>query len=56
MTEQAECPTLDHNQGPAGYLAWHEWAERMSGTHTQRRCPSCRLWCIWEPRVPAVPA
>lgn len=41
----------DHTPGqPAGYLAWHEWAEEMSKTHKQKRCPGCRLLQIWVPK------
>lgn len=44
-----DCPvTASHNLGPSGYLAWHEWAEEMAKTHTQKRCPGCKLWVIWE--------
>ena len=47
------CPaTASHNLGPARYLAWHEWAERMAETHVQTRCPGCGLWCIWTPKEP----
>lgn len=40
----------DHTYGPTGYLAWHEWAEKMSKTHRQLRCSGCGLWMIWIPR------
>lgn len=44
------CPNgADHTPAPAGYLAWHEWAETMSATHQQQRCPGCGLLAIWEP-------
>ena len=38
-----------HTPMPDGYLAWHEWAERMSKTHDQRQCKGCGLWAVWEP-------
>ena len=41
----AECK---HTEGPAGYVAWHEWAERMSKRYVQERCPKCGLWKIWR--------
>lgn len=47
-----DCPAIEtHAASPEGYLAWHEWAERMSETHTQRRCPECGFWSIWEKRM-----
>jgi hypothetical protein len=48
--EQAACHRPD---APAGYLAWWDWAERMSKTHTQRRCAAHGLWHEWVPREPA---
>lgn len=39
-----------HTPEPTGYFAWHEWAERMTKTHKQIRCPGCGLWAIWTPR------
>jgi hypothetical protein len=39
-----------HTPQPRGYLQWHEWAEKMDKTHTQRQCLGCGLWAIWEPR------
>lgn len=46
-----DCPKVEtHTACPSGYLAWHEWAERMSETHRQRRCTSCGLYAIWERR------
>jgi hypothetical protein len=32
---------------PEGYIAWHEWADKMSKTHRQEKCPCCGLWKIW---------
>jgi len=46
----AEIGCLDfhnHTPCPAGYLQWHEWAQHMSKTHKQIRCPRCKLWAIW---------
>jgi hypothetical protein len=31
--------------GPSGYLAWHEWAEKKRGK--QRQCPVCLRW-FWR--------
>lgn len=39
-----------HTPQPRGYLAWHEWAEEMSKTHVQERCPGCGLLHIWVPK------
>ncbi len=38
-----------HTKAPIGYIAWHEWAEKMIKTHTQRQCNGCGLYKIWEP-------
>lgn len=27
---------------------WDEWASNMAQTHVQVRCPSCRLWTLWQ--------
>lgn len=40
----------DHTYGPRSYVAWHEWAERMSKTHVQKKCDECGLWEIWVPK------
>lgn len=53
FTTRAElCPNIEDHTAfqPEGYLAWHEWAEQMSKTHKQRKCPGCGLYQIWEPR------
>lgn len=47
-------PSLDlackHTPCPTGYVEWHEWAEKKSKTHVQKRCPSCGLWALWVPK------
>lgn len=40
-----------HTPAPSGYLQWHAWAAEMSKTHRQQRCPGCRLYKVWIPRV-----
>lgn len=35
---------------PNLYLAWHEWANRMSKTHRQVKCRECGLYKIWVPK------
>ena len=40
----------DHTYGPSRYLAYLEWAEQMSRTHTQRKCGGCGLYHIWVPK------
>jgi hypothetical protein len=40
-------PCDDHNEGPSGYTAWHDWASRMGRTHMQLRCGGCDLYKIW---------
>lgn len=41
----------DHTSAPSDYLQWHDWAERKSRTHEQRRCPDCGLWAVWVPKT-----
>lgn len=36
-----------HTVSPEGYIAWHDWAQRMAQTHRQRKCPGCGRWEIW---------
>lgn len=46
---QQDCPRKElHTPCPEGYLQWHAWADKMSKTHKQVRCPGCGLWAIWE--------
>lgn len=47
-----DCPRAAelHTPQPAGYLAWHAWAEIKARTHRQERCPECGLWAIWKPK------
>jgi len=50
-TTTVECPKgSPHTVIPEGYVDWHEHAEQLAKTHTQRRCPGCGLWAIWEPK------
>lgn len=42
----------NHTPSPPGYLAWHDWAEEMSKTHDQKRCPGCGLYAVWVPKDP----
>jgi hypothetical protein len=39
-----------HTDEPRGYIEWHEWAEKMSETHRQKKCPTCGLYAIWVPK------
>lgn len=44
----SKCPDKHlHTESPDGYLAWHAWAEKMSKTHKQERCPTCGCWVMW---------
>lgn len=46
---ERDCPNVDeHTPHPLGYGDWHDWAARMSKTHTQRRCTGCQRWAIWD--------
>ncbi len=48
MTERSPKYTcVDHNDGPSGYLGWHEWADKKSKTHRQVRCDECGRYHIW---------
>lgn len=40
----------DHTPSPERYLAWHEWADKMTKTHKQIQCPECQMWMIWIPK------
>jgi len=42
---------------PDGYVAWHEWAERIAWhewaerkckTHHAERCPGCQQFTVWR--------
>ena len=47
----SDCPTSNlHTPAPAGYVERAEWHEEMAKTHTQKRCPGCKLWKVWEPK------
>jgi hypothetical protein len=51
MDERRPCPRADlHTDCPEGYREWHAWAEEMSKTHEQERCPGCERWNIWAPK------
>lgn len=32
---------------PPTYLAWQNWAEKMSKTHHQEACPGCGRFSVW---------
>lgn len=45
---EAPCPQAElHTPRPAGYIAWHAWADAMAKTHHQEQCPGCGRWRIW---------
>ena len=49
------CPNFeDHTPCPEGYIHWHSWAKEMSKTHRQRKCHSCGLYAIWDPKQTAI--
>ena len=39
-----------HTEGPTGYIARHEWLERMAKRYNQTQCPKCGQWAIWKVR------
>lgn len=52
----ALCPNFeDHTPAPKGYIEWHEWADKMGKTHSQRKCCGCGIYAIWEPKQPHTP-
>lgn len=49
MSASVSCTTPNlHTRQPWGYVAWHEWAEKMSRTHVQVECPGCGRLMIWK--------
>jgi hypothetical protein len=47
--ETRPCPQIHlHTVQPDGYVLWHEWADEMSKTHYQVRCPGCDRYEIWK--------
>ena len=47
----SQCDKHAPNQ-PTGYVQWHKWAEKMTKTHEQIRCPDCGLFMIWVKKKP----
>lgn len=44
-----DCPDAPtHTPHPNGYLHHAAWADEISKTHTQHRCPTCGFWAIWR--------
>ncbi len=45
-----DCPDRErfHTPHPATYLGHSTWAARMSESHTQKQCPTCGFWAVWE--------
>lgn len=37
-------------KAPQGYVAWHEWAERMAQRYDCEQCRNCGRWTIWRQR------
>lgn len=53
VTPNPDCPNAaSHQPCPAGYIAWHTWAEAAMQVATQAQCPSCGLWRICTPKRP----
>ena len=49
VKDTSDCPNSDlHTPSPDGYDGWHEWANEMTKTHKQKKCPGCGLLAIWE--------
>ena len=53
--KRAICPDADRHTpcalDPSDYRGWHAWAEHMSKTHRQVRCPGCGLFTVWIPKT-----
>ena len=43
------CKNHTPNQ-PTGYVAWFDWAKKMSKTHKQIKCEGCGLYSVWVPK------
>jgi hypothetical protein len=51
MKDSENCSRADqHTPAPEGYMAWQDWARRMSKTHTQVICDGCLKYKIWIPK------
>ena len=49
-----DCPNkANHTPCPEGYIQWHDWAAKMSKTHSQIRCQGCGKWVTWLPKAKA---
>ena len=46
-------PGRFYREEPAGYVAWHEWAERMMRHYEQEPCPVCGRLTRWRRRSAA---
>jgi hypothetical protein len=59
MKTTPPCPRADlhypNQVGPYDQLGWYSWAEHMSKTHRQQRCPGCGLFVIWVPKNARAP-
>lgn len=48
VADDSDCVSNDaHTPAPRGYIAWHEWANKMGKTHRQVECSGCGLLKIW---------
>ncbi len=46
------CPNAAaHTPSPVDYGGHLSWCRRMSRTHVQRRCPTCKLYVLWLPKI-----
>lgn len=56
MKSKKPKPQCQHTPNqPEGYLAWNAWAEKMSKSHRQVKCPGCGLWALWVPKKERAP-
>lgn len=47
--EVASPATCSHNKKELGYIAWHNWAEKLEEAGVrQKQCPLCKLWLYPE--------
>ena len=47
MRIESDMNHCSHTPSPIGYLAWHDWADKISKTHKQVKCKSCGLFKVW---------
>jgi len=55
-TEAPPACAARHTRAPSGYVAWHEWADKMQKTHYQVLCEGCGKYEIWKLKTKCIAA